>query len=118
MPPSPFLTVGKSDNFVNVYCPGQIIYDAKVYLKGRQRLVRTYRYIVLRLCVAYIDHVLTDSKLYFTACGNDQYDCEDLTCIASELRCNQVENCRFRWDEDGCPVRIESSIITYTRLLF
>lgn len=37
------------------------------------------------------------------ACGSDQYDCEDLTCIASELRCNQVENCRFRWDEDGCP---------------
>ncbi|XP_025202855.1 uncharacterized protein LOC112599940 [Melanaphis sacchari] len=37
------------------------------------------------------------------ACGSDQYDCEDLTCIASELRCNKVENCRFRWDEDGCP---------------
>ncbi|XP_050429066.1 neuropilin and tolloid-like protein 1 isoform X2 [Adelges cooleyi] len=36
-------------------------------------------------------------------CGDDQYDCEDLTCIASELRCNNVENCRFRWDEDGCP---------------
>lgn len=43
-------------------------------------------------------------KSLFLACGNDQYDCEDLTCIASELRCNKVENCRFRWDEDGCPV--------------
>jgi hypothetical protein len=43
-------------------------------------------------------------KFIFLACGNDQYDCEDLTCIASELRCNKVENCRFRWDEDGCPV--------------
>lgn len=40
----------------------------------------------------------------FIACGSDQYDCEDLTCIDSELRCNQVDNCRFRWDEDGCPV--------------
>jgi len=66
--------------------------------------------------VSHIDHdVLTYSKLYFTACGNDQYDCEDLTCIASELRCNQVENCRFRWDEDGCPVCTKSSI---TRLVF
>ncbi|XP_050529694.1 uncharacterized protein LOC126899146 [Daktulosphaira vitifoliae] len=36
-------------------------------------------------------------------CGEDQYDCEDLTCIDAELRCNNVENCRFRWDEDGCP---------------
>lgn len=40
----------------------------------------------------------------FLACDSDQYDCEDLTCIASELRCNKVDNCRFRWDEDGCPV--------------
>lgn len=45
-------------------------------------------------------------QLYFLACGSDQYDCEDLTCIASELQCNQIENCRFRWDEDGCPVII------------
>lgn len=60
-------------------------------------------------------YVLIDSKLYFIACGSDQYDCEDLTCIASELRCNQVENCRFRWDEDGCPVCIKS---LFTCLMF
>lgn len=47
----------------------------------------------------------------FLACGSDQYDCEDLTCIASELRCNQVENCRFRWDEDGCPVNFNFIIL-------
>lgn len=67
------------------------------------RLVQTYVYMSRIIC-------LKDSKPYFTACGSDQYDCEDLTCIASELRCNKVENCRFRWDEDGCPVCIKSQL--------
>lgn len=52
----------------------------------------------------------------FPACGTDQYDCEDLTCIASELRCNQVENCRFRWDEDGCPVNFNLIILLFLLL--
>lgn len=44
-------------------------------------------------------------------CREDEYDCEDQTCIKDNLRCNGNVNCRFRWDEDvekckvsvGCP---------------
>ncbi|XP_053677403.1 uncharacterized protein LOC128727509 [Anopheles nili] len=35
-------------------------------------------------------------------CDETEYDCEDATCIAGELRCNGRINCRFRWDEDEC----------------
>ncbi|XP_055627561.1 uncharacterized protein LOC129769360 [Toxorhynchites rutilus septentrionalis] len=35
-------------------------------------------------------------------CDDDEYDCEDATCISSDLRCNGRINCRFRWDEDEC----------------
>ncbi|XP_034242072.1 uncharacterized protein LOC117645776 [Thrips palmi] len=31
-----------------------------------------------------------------------EYDCEDNSCIAKELRCNGVHNCRFKWDEEEC----------------
>ncbi|XP_077274404.1 neuropilin and tolloid-like isoform X1 [Temnothorax americanus] len=33
-------------------------------------------------------------------CKEDEYDCEDTTCIAAELECNDKINCRFKWDED------------------
>ncbi|XP_076303249.1 neuropilin and tolloid-like isoform X2 [Lasioglossum baleicum] len=33
-------------------------------------------------------------------CADNEYYCEDATCIASELQCNGRVNCRFRWDED------------------
>ncbi|XP_072766039.1 uncharacterized protein Neto [Anoplolepis gracilipes] len=33
-------------------------------------------------------------------CNPDEYDCEDMTCIAAALECNGRVNCRFRWDED------------------
>ncbi|XP_067641061.1 uncharacterized protein Neto isoform X3 [Eurosta solidaginis] len=36
------------------------------------------------------------------ACTEDEYDCEDATCISQELKCNQRDNCKFRWDEEGC----------------
>ncbi|XP_037921514.1 uncharacterized protein LOC119658290 isoform X2 [Hermetia illucens] len=36
------------------------------------------------------------------ACEEDEYDCEDATCISAELQCNGRNNCRFRWDEDEC----------------
>ncbi|KAL7031976.1 hypothetical protein ACKWTF_007190 [Chironomus riparius] len=38
------------------------------------------------------------------SCAADEYDCEDLTCIKAELKCNDRENCRFKWDEseDEC----------------
>lgn len=34
------------------------------------------------------------------SCKEDEYDCEDATCIAAELECNDKINCRFKWDED------------------
>lgn len=33
-------------------------------------------------------------------CRDDEYDCEDQTCIKDYLKCNNNINCRFRWDED------------------
>ncbi|XP_076649547.1 neuropilin and tolloid-like [Halictus rubicundus] len=33
-------------------------------------------------------------------CADNEYYCEDATCIASNLQCNRRVNCRFRWDED------------------
>ncbi|XP_017793743.1 PREDICTED: neuropilin and tolloid-like protein 2, partial [Habropoda laboriosa] len=33
-------------------------------------------------------------------CSDDEYYCEDATCIAAELQCNGRVNCRFRWDEE------------------
>ncbi|XP_015431656.1 PREDICTED: uncharacterized protein LOC107187962 [Dufourea novaeangliae] len=33
-------------------------------------------------------------------CRDDEYYCEDATCIAAELQCNGRVNCRFRWDEE------------------
>ncbi|XP_037932467.1 neuropilin and tolloid-like protein 2 [Teleopsis dalmanni] len=35
-------------------------------------------------------------------CSSDEYDCEDATCISKELKCNGRDNCKFRWDEEGC----------------
>lgn len=40
----------------------------------------------------------------FSGCFEDEFDCEDKTCISEDLRCNDVVNCRFRWDEDNCDV--------------
>lgn len=40
-------------------------------------------------------------------CRDDEYDCEDSTCIKSSLKCNGRENCRFKWDEtENCSVSI------------
>ncbi|XP_039311997.1 uncharacterized protein LOC105208229 isoform X2 [Solenopsis invicta] len=35
------------------------------------------------------------------SCEENEYDCEDSTCIAKELECNNNKNCRFNWDEEG-----------------
>ncbi|XP_030378918.1 uncharacterized protein LOC115627404 [Scaptodrosophila lebanonensis] len=37
------------------------------------------------------------------ACTEEEYDCEDATCISKDLRCNFRDNCKFRWDEESCP---------------
>lgn len=52
---------------------------------------------------------ITLKTFLILVCSSDEYDCEDFSCIASELRCNGVNNCRFRWDEDGCPVCLQSN---------
>ncbi|XP_018796788.1 PREDICTED: uncharacterized protein LOC108973763 isoform X2 [Bactrocera latifrons] len=35
-------------------------------------------------------------------CTDEEYDCEDATCIDRKLKCNLRDNCKFRWDEEGC----------------
>ncbi|XP_077302836.1 neuropilin and tolloid-like isoform X2 [Arctopsyche grandis] len=35
-------------------------------------------------------------------CLDDEYDCEDNTCINLDLKCNGRFNCRLKWDEDNC----------------
>ncbi|ERL89924.1 hypothetical protein D910_07283 [Dendroctonus ponderosae] len=35
-------------------------------------------------------------------CTEDEFDCDDATCISASLKCNGFYNCRFRWDEDNC----------------
>ncbi|XP_055841836.1 neuropilin and tolloid-like protein 1 isoform X2 [Episyrphus balteatus] len=41
------------------------------------------------------------------ACVKDEeYDCEDATCIAANLQCNGRTNCKFRWDEEGCESQV------------
>ncbi|XP_053950627.1 uncharacterized protein LOC128858401 isoform X1 [Anastrepha ludens] len=37
------------------------------------------------------------------SCNDDEeYDCEDATCISKDLKCNGRDNCKFRWDEEDC----------------
>ncbi|KAK9753036.1 Low-density lipoprotein receptor domain class A [Popillia japonica] len=35
-------------------------------------------------------------------CAEDEFNCEDTTCISQTLRCNGQDNCRYKWDEDEC----------------
>ncbi|XP_076268255.1 neuropilin and tolloid-like isoform X1 [Rhynchophorus ferrugineus] len=44
----------------------------------------------------------TKEKSKTKNCADDEFDCEDATCISSSLKCNGFYNCRFRWDEDNC----------------
>lgn len=37
-------------------------------------------------------------------CTEEEFSCEDDTCISKSLRCNGRYNCRHRWDEDNCQV--------------
>ncbi|XP_034950672.1 uncharacterized protein Neto [Chelonus insularis] len=41
-----------------------------------------------------------DKESNDASCEEDEYDCDDATCIAGFLRCNNRENCRLKWDED------------------
>lgn len=37
-------------------------------------------------------------------CPEEEYDCDDATCISDDLVCNNVRNCKFGWDEESCIV--------------
>ncbi|EFN85186.1 Neuropilin and tolloid-like protein 2 [Harpegnathos saltator] len=45
------------------------------------------------------------------SCRENEYDCEDATCIAAELLCNGKGNCRFRWDEDDTMCNVSFSFV-------
>ncbi|XP_018351264.1 PREDICTED: uncharacterized protein LOC108753835 isoform X2 [Trachymyrmex septentrionalis] len=45
--------------------------------------------------------VVTAIRQKDKACKEDEYDCEDATCIDAELMCNGRNNCRFKWDEEN-----------------
>ncbi|XP_024083967.1 neuropilin and tolloid-like protein 1 isoform X2 [Cimex lectularius] len=45
-------------------------------------------------------------------CEEDEYDCEDATCISDELRCNGVNNCRFRSDEDPAKCQPKETVLS------
>lgn len=36
-------------------------------------------------------------------CAADEFDCDDDTCIAGDLKCNDRNNCKFLKDEADCP---------------
>jgi len=40
----------------------------------------------------------------FEKCPEEEYDCDDATCISKELVCNSVRNCKGGWDEEICAV--------------
>lgn len=42
--------------------------------------------------------------IFFTDCLDDEYDCDDDTCIANDLECNGRVNCKFLKDESECEV--------------
>ncbi|KAL1500986.1 hypothetical protein ABEB36_006394 [Hypothenemus hampei] len=44
----------------------------------------------------------TRDKSRIKNCKENEFDCDDSTCISDTLRCNGFYNCRFRWDEDNC----------------
>ncbi|RZF33315.1 hypothetical protein LSTR_LSTR007660 [Laodelphax striatellus] len=48
---------------------------------------------------------LKDKDKGETSCREGEYDCEDATCIMSDLKCNGRINCRFKWDEDDCTTK-------------
>jgi len=37
------------------------------------------------------------------ACGDDEFDCSDQTCIHIDLKCDGKVNCQLKNDEDTCP---------------
>lgn len=40
-------------------------------------------------------------------CRDDEFDCDDDTCIAKDLECNRRNNCKFLKDEAECKVNLK-----------
>lgn len=47
-----------------------------------------------------------DGRNTTLACAEDEFDCDDDTCIDLTLKCNQQPNCKFKKDEAACEVTI------------
>lgn len=47
-----------------------------------------------------------------SACLDNEFYCEDATCIAAELQCNGRVNCRFRWDEEDQSCNVSKRYIS------
>lgn len=41
-------------------------------------------------------------------CSITEFDCEDSTCIDASLKCDGVDNCKYRYDEDKTNTCAES----------
>lgn len=60
------------------------------------------------LYTAFTKKKAVDGKNTTFACAKDEeFDCDDETCIDISLKCNDVPNCKFKKDEVGCKVCIE-----------
>lgn len=59
------------------------------------------------LYTAFTKKKAVDGKNTTLACAKDEFDCDDETCIDIELKCDTVNNCKFKKDEAGCDVCIE-----------
>ncbi|XP_031635503.1 neuropilin and tolloid-like protein 2 [Contarinia nasturtii] len=44
-----------------------------------------------------------DGKNSTPTCGENEFDCDDETCIDISLKCDKHPNCKFRKDESDCP---------------
>lgn len=58
---------------------------------------RAYKSMFEAIFTAYRENDKSNSE-----CADDEFNCEDATCISDTLKCNGRFNCRFRWDEDDC----------------
>ncbi|XP_049764579.1 uncharacterized protein LOC126092892 [Schistocerca cancellata] len=43
-------------------------------------------------------------------CLDDEFDCQDDTCISRTLRCNNRINCRFLWDEEKEECKVSTAL--------
>ncbi|XP_063709692.1 neuropilin and tolloid-like protein 2 [Culicoides brevitarsis] len=67
------------------------------------------------LYTAYHDKIGSSAK-----CEDDEFDCEDAKCISSDLYCNGITNCQYRWDEMKCSQTVvgQSEHITIIIVVF